>query len=123
MGTAPAAAAVVVTTSVVPLMEHEPLGIEQLALRVGGVVNPVSLIENVNVLPATPVCWLCGTLTAGFAVNVAVAEVFAVREKLQTVIALPLQTPDQLVNVEFALGTAVSVIEVLALNVVPEGDC
>ena len=122
MGIAPALA-VVVTTSVVPLMEHEPMGIVQLAVSVGGVVNPDSLIGKVNVLPAAPDCCPCGTLNAGLAANVAVAVVLPAREKLQVVNALPLHTPDQLVKEEFALGTAVSVMDVLASNVVPGGVC
>jgi hypothetical protein len=57
------------------------------------------------------------------AVNVAVTVVFAVIEKVQTVFVLPAQAPDQFVKEALALGTAVSVIEVFALNVVPDGDC
>ena len=44
MGTKLELAAVVVTMSMFPLMEHEPFGIEQLAVRVGWAVNPDSLI-------------------------------------------------------------------------------
>jgi hypothetical protein len=44
MGTKLELRAEVVTVRVVPLMEQAPFGIEQLAVRVGCVVNPVSLI-------------------------------------------------------------------------------
>ena len=76
-----------------------------------------------KVLPAAPDCWPCGTLTVGFAVNVAVTVVFATMENVQTALVLPAQTPDQLANVAFALGTAVSVIDVFTLNDVPDGVC
>lgn len=122
-GKKPISEAVVVTVSVVPLMEHVPLGIEQLAVSVGFVLKPDVLIANVNVLPGAPLCEPCGTVTEGFEVNVAVTVVFPVIEKLQVALALPLQAPDHDVNDEFAFGTAVKVIEVSGANEVPEGDC
>ena len=76
-----------------------------------------------KVLPAAPDCCPCVTLTAGIAVNVAVAVVFAVIEKVQTAFVFPAQAPDQLVNVAFTLGIAVSVMDVFVLNDVPDGVC
>jgi hypothetical protein len=61
--------------------------------------------------------------SAGFAVKVAVTVVFAVMLNAQTVLVLPAQAPAQLVKDEFALGTAVRVMEVLVLNEVPDGVC
>ena len=54
--------------------------------------------------------------------NVAVTEVLAVRVKLQ--VPVPIQAPDQPVNVEPVLGAAVSVTDVplakVALHVCPQ---
>jgi hypothetical protein len=47
---------VVVTMRFVPLMLHAPAGIEQLAVKVGCVENPVIVIGNMKVVPALPVC-------------------------------------------------------------------
>lgn len=44
MGTKPELEPVVVTVSVVPMIEQLPFGIEQVAVSVGLVVNPFSLI-------------------------------------------------------------------------------
>jgi hypothetical protein len=61
--------------------------------------------------------------TTGFAVNVAVTVIFALIGNMQTVLELPAHAPAQLVNVEFAFGRAVNVIDVFALNVAPDGFC
>jgi hypothetical protein len=123
-GTKPELRAVVVTVSVVPLIEQFPRGIVQLALSVGGIANPVRVIGAVMVLPAGAGGGVCGTVTAGFAVNVAVTLVFAVSINVHTVlVVLPAQAPAQLVNVAFALGTAVSAIEVPEAKLVPDGVC
>lgn len=69
--------------------------------------------------PTAEVCnWYCA-----MAVKVAVTVVFAVMLNVQTVLLLPAQAPDQLVKDEFVLGTAVRVMDVLALNEVPDGVC
>jgi hypothetical protein len=116
--------ALVVTVSVVPLMEHVPWGIAQLAVKVGVVVKPASFIVNVNALPAEPVCEGCEIVTAGFAVNVAVTLVFAVIANVQTAFVLPGHAPpDQLANVALEFGTAVNVMDVFALNDAPDGAC
>ena len=122
-GTKPELRAVVVTVSVVPLIEQVPCGIVQLALSVGGMANPVTVIGAVMVLPAGAGGGGCGTTTAGFAVNVAVTLVFAVSANMHTVFVLPAQAPAQLVNVAFAAGTAVSVIDVPEAKLVPDGVC
>ena len=57
------------------------------------------------------------------AVNVAVAMVFALIAKVQTGFALPAHGPVQLVNVEFAVGTAVKVMEVPEAKLLPVGVC
>ncbi len=113
----------VVTVRVVPLIEQLPWGIVQLALSVGGIANPVTVIGAVMVLPAGAGGGGCGTVTTGFAVNVAVTLVFAVSAKVHTALVLPAQAPAQLVNVAFAPGTAVSVIEVPEAKLVPDGVC
>jgi hypothetical protein len=115
--------AVVMTVTVIPETEQPPAGIEQDATRVGVVLKPLSLNWNVKVLPAEPVCVVCEGVTVGFAVNVAVTLVFALIAKVQTGFVLPAHAPDQLVKVEFASGTAVRVIEVPELKLVPEGVC
>jgi hypothetical protein len=122
-GIKPELRAVVVTVSVVPLIEQVPCGIVQLALSVGGIANPVTVIGAVMVLPAGAGGGGCGTVTAGFAVKVAVTLVFAVSAKVHTVLVLAAQAPAQLVNVAFAAGTAVSVIDVPEAKFVPDGDC
>jgi hypothetical protein len=122
-GIKPELRTVVVTVSVVPLIEQLPWGIVQLALSVGGIANPVTVIGAVMVLPAGAGGGVCGTVIAGFAVNVAVTLVFAVSAKVHTVLVLPAHAPAQLVNVAFALGTAVSVIEVPEAKLVPDGVC
>jgi hypothetical protein len=114
--------AVVVTVSVLPEMVQVPAGIEQVAASVGLVLKPVSLIWNVNALPAEPDCDGCDGVTVGPAVNVAVTLVFAVSENVHTGLVLAAHAPDQLVNVAFALGTAVSVMEVPELKLAPVGD-
>ena len=76
-----------------------------------------------NVLPAAPDCWPCGMTSAGFAVKVAVTLVFAVILNAQIALVLLAQAPAQLVKDEFVLGTAVRVMDVLALNKVPGGVC
>jgi hypothetical protein len=116
--------AVVVTVSVEPLTVHVPPGIVQLAVYVGGVLNPLALSANVNALPAAPLCDGFGTTTAGAPANVAVTEVFAEMLNVHVVLVLPAHAPPlQLVNVAPALGTAVNVIAVPDANEVPVGDC
>jgi hypothetical protein len=118
--------AVVVTVSVEPLTVHVPAGIVQLAVYVGGVLNPLALNANVNALPAVPLCDGFGTTTAGAPANVAVTEVFAEMLNMHVVLVLVLPAhapPDQLVNVAPVFGTAVSVIAVPDANEVPAGDC
>lgn len=115
--------AVVVTVSVLPVMVQVPSGITHAAVRVGVVVNPAVLSGKVKAAPGVPICVGCGTVTAGVAVNVAVATVFALIAKVQTALVLPAHAPAQLVNVAPELGTAVNVIEVPELKFVPEGDC
>jgi hypothetical protein len=121
--------AVVVTVSVVPEMEQPPAGIAQLAVSVGFVLNPLSLIWNVKVLPAAPVCDGSDGVTVGAAANVAMTLVFAVIANVQTGLLLPdpapMQAldPDQLVNVAFVPGTAVNMIVVPELKLVPLGVC
>jgi hypothetical protein len=122
-GIKPELRAVVVTVSVVPLIEQFPCGIVQLALSVGGIANPVTVTGAVMVLPAGAGGGVCGTVTAGFAVNVAVTLVFAVSMNVHTVLVLPAQGPAQLVNVALALGTAVRVMEVPEAKLVPDGVC
>ena len=122
-GIKPELRAVVVTVSVVPLIEQVPWGIVQLALSVGGIANPVTIIGAVMVLPAGVGGGVCGTVIAGFAVNVAVTLVFAVSAKVHTALVLPGQAPAQLVNVAFAPGTAVRVIDVPEAKLVPDGVC
>lgn len=122
-GSAPDDRAVVVTVRVVPEMEQPPAGMVHAAVRVGVELKPLSLNWNVKVLPADPVCEVCAGVIVGFAVNVAVTLVFALIVKVQTVFVLPAQAPDQLVNEEFAFGTAVRVMEVPGLKLVPDGDC
>jgi len=122
-GIKPELRAVVVTVSVVPLIEQLPCGIVQIAFRVGGIANPLTTICAVMGLPAGAGGGVCGTVTAGFAVNVAVTLVFAASAKVHTVLALPAQAPAQLVNVAFAPGTAVNVMGVFAANEVPAGVC
>jgi len=115
---------VVVTVSVVPLIVHVPSGIAQLAFSVGGVLNPLVLSAKVNELPGAPLCDGFGTVTAGAPANVAVTEVFAEMLNMHVVLVLPLHAPPlQLVNVAPVFGTAVSVIAVPELNVLPVGDC
>ena len=70
--------AVVVTVNVVPLIEHPPAGMLQIAEKVGGVVNPLVLKVNVNAVPAPPVCDGCDGVIEAAVENVAVAAVFAV---------------------------------------------
>jgi hypothetical protein len=114
--------AVVVTVSVLPEIVQLPAGIEQLAVSVGLVVKPVSLIWNVKALPADPVCEGCDGVTAGGAVKVAVTLVVAFRANVQTGLVLAAQAPVQLVKVAFAPGTAVNVMDVPALKLAPVGD-
>jgi hypothetical protein len=103
---------------------HEPAGIEQLAVYVGVVENPVALSGNVNEPPAAPVCDGVGVVTTGGLVNVAVTDVFAEMLKAHVALVLPLHAPpDQLVNVAPLFGTAVSVSAVPEANDVPVGDC
>src|ERR1700733_10283170 len=106
-GIKPELRAVVVTVSVVPLIAQLPCGIVQIAFRVGGIANPLTTICAVMGLPAGAGGGVCGTVTTGFAVNVAVTLVFAASAKVQTVFVLPAQAPAQLVKVAFAPGTAV----------------
>lgn len=73
--------------------------------------------------PAAPDCWPCGMTSAGFAAKVAVTVVFAAMLNVQTIFVLPVQAPDQLVKDEFALGRAVRVMDVFALNKAPDGVC
>ena len=113
----------VVTVSVVPLIEQLPCGIVQLAVSVGGIANPVTLICAVMVLPAAAGGGVCGTVTEGFAVNVAVTLVFAVSAKVHVEFVLPAQAPAQLVKVAFVPGMAVSVIDVPEAKLVPDGVC
>ena len=113
----------VVTVSVVPLIEQLPCGIVQLAVSVGGIANPVTLICAVMVLPAGAGGGVCGTVTAGFAMNVAVTLVFAVSAKVHMEFVLPAQAPTQLVKVAFALGTAVRVMDAPEAKLVPDGVC
>ena len=109
--------AVVVTVSVVPEIEQLPAGIEQVAVRVGFVLKPLSLNWKVKAVPADPDCEGCDGVTVGpDAVNVAVTLVFAVSENEHTGFVLPTQAPDQFVNVAPVFGTAVSVIEVPEVN-------
>jgi hypothetical protein len=116
--------AVVVTVSVEPLTVHVPPGIVQLAVYVGGVLNPLALNANVNALPADPLCEGFGTTTAGAPANVAVTEVFAEMLNVHVVVVLPAHAPPlQLVNVAPEPGTAVNVIAVPDANEVPAGDC
>jgi hypothetical protein len=63
--TAPAVRAVVVTVNVVPLMVQVPSGIEQLAVSVGGAVNPLVVIGKVNAVPADPIWVGCDGVTIG----------------------------------------------------------
>ena len=121
--TAEDARAVVATVSVLPEIVQLPAGMVQVAVSVGLVVKPVSLIWNVKALPAEPVCEGCDGLTAGGAVNVAVTVVLALSAKVQTGLVLAEHAPVQLVNVAFAAGTAVSVMDVPELKVTPVGDC
>lgn len=113
----------VVTVSVVPLIVHVPSGIAQVAFSVGGVLNPVVLSAKVKVLPAPPLCDGVGVVTAGAPVNVAVTDVFAVMLNVQVVLVLPAQAPDQFVKLAPVFGTAVNVIAVPELNVLPDGLC
>lgn len=115
--------AVVVTTSSVPEMAQLPWGIEHVALSVGCTLKPLVLIWNVKELPAVPDCDGWDGVTAGEAANVAVAVVFAVIVNMQTGFVLLAHTPDQLENVAFAFGTAVSVMGVAELKLVPGGVC
>jgi hypothetical protein len=114
--------AVVVTASVVPETEHVPAGIEQAAVSVGFALKPLTLIWNVNVLPAEPDCDGCDGASVGGAVKVAMTLVFALSAKVQTGLVLAAQAPDQLVNVAPLFGTAVNVIAVPDANDVPVGD-
>jgi hypothetical protein len=96
----------------------------QVAVKVGVVVNPATLIANVNTFPADPVCEGCVTVTAGFAAKVAVTLVFATMLKVHTAFVLPEHAPpDQLMNVAFEFGTAVRVRDVFAPNDAPDGAC
>jgi hypothetical protein len=54
---------------------------------------------------------------------VAVTLVLALSVNAQTGLLLPAQAPDQPVNAALALGTAVSVMDVPELKLVPDGDC
>jgi hypothetical protein len=115
---------VVVTVSVDPFTVQVPAGIVQLAVYVGGVLNPLALNANVNALPADPLCEGFGTTTAGAPANVAVTEVFAEMLKVHVALVLPAHAPPfQLVNVAPVFGTAVKVIAVPEANEVPLGDC
>lgn len=106
------------------MIVHEPAGIEQLAVYVGAVENPVALSGNVNEPPAAPVCDGVGVVTAGGLENVAVTDVFAEMLNAHIVLVPPLHAPpDQLVNVSPLFGTAVNVIIVPDANEVPVGDC
>jgi hypothetical protein len=115
--------AVVVTVSAVPEEEQLSAGIVQEAGSVGLVVNPVTLIWNVKALLADPDCDGCDGWSAGRAVNVVVTLVFALIANVQTGLVLPAHASDQLVIVAFAAGTAVSVMDVPVLKLVPGGDC
>jgi hypothetical protein len=115
--------AVVVTTSVVPEIVQLPAGIEQLAVRVGLLLKPLTSIANVNELPAEPDCEGCDGVSAGPGVNVAVTLVFAPIANVHTGLLLVAHAPAQLVNVAFVFGTAVSVMDVPDANEVPVGDC
>ena len=121
--TAPAVRAVVVTVNVVPLMVQVPSGIEQLAVSVGGAVNPLVVIGKVKAVPADPIWVGCDGVTIGAAVNVAVAVVFAVMVKAHAAVVLPAHAPAQLVNVAPVFGTAVKVIDVPDAKLVPVGAC
>lgn len=116
--------AVVVTVSVVPVIEQPPAGMLQIAESVGGVVNPLVSNVNVNALPAPPVCDGCDGVTAAGGANVAVTVVFAEIANMHTALVLPAHAPpDHDVKVAPLVGTAVSVIEVPLVNEVPVGDC
>ncbi len=111
-----------VTVSVLPEIVQLPAGIEQVAVNVGLVLKPLSLIWNVNAVPAEPVCEGCDGVTVGKAVNVAVTLVLALSANVQTGLTPDSQAPAQLVKVAFALGTAVSVMDVPGLKLAPVGD-
>ena len=106
------------------MIVHEPAGIAQLAVYVGGAENPLALSGNVNDPPAAPVCDGAGVVTTGPLANVAVTDVFAEMLNAHAVLVLPLHAPpDQLVNVAPVFGTAVNAIAVPDANEVPVGDC
>jgi hypothetical protein len=77
----------------------------------------------VKVLPAEPDCEVCVGAILGFAEKVAVTLVFALIVKVQTAFVLPAQAPDQFVKLAFEFGTAVRVMGVPGLKLVPEGVC
>jgi hypothetical protein len=105
------------------LIVHEAAGIEQDAVYVGVVENPVALNWNVNEPPAAPVCDGSGVVTVGALANVAVTDVFAEMLNVHVALVLPPHAPpDQLVNVAPVFGTAVKVIAVPDANEVPVGD-
>jgi hypothetical protein len=54
---------------------------------------------------------------------VAVTLLLALSVNVQTGLLLPAQAPDQPVNAALAPGTAVSVMDVPGLKLVPAGDC
>ena len=113
--------AVVVTVSVLPEIVQLPAGMEQVAVSVGLVLKPVSLIWKVKALPAEPVCEGADGVTVGGAVNAAVTLVLALSVNAQTGLVLAAQAPAQLVKVAFAPGTAVRVMDVPKLKVAPVG--
>jgi hypothetical protein len=115
--------AVVVTVNIVPLIEHPPAGMLQIAESVGVVVNPLVSKVKLNALPAPPVCDGCDGVTAAAAANVAVTVVFALIANVHVAFVLPAQAPAQLTNVAPLDGTAVNVIEVPLVNDVPLGVC